>query len=127
LLREGAMGRNYRRIKLLKRWKRLWESEPEEMEAARQRATEASVSTYRNRVERLKSLLVDWPREMSRPDIRIRCQMVAIQFAFKPPSLLKKLTRLKYVSYDALRGVWINNINCPLAEGDEAGHNGSVE
>jgi len=103
------VGRNLRRIRVLKRWARLWESDPEHMEAARQRATEASMNTYRSRVERLRSLLQDWPKEMTRQDVRTRCQMVAAEFGFQPPSMLKKLTRLEYLSYDAHRCVWVNN------------------
>ena len=96
-------------MRILKRWADLWESQPEEMEQTRQRATIAAKDAYRSRVERLRLFVREWPDTLTTPELMLRCQMRAQDFGFLPRSIKTKLKRLGYISHDPLRGVWVNN------------------
>ena len=107
-------GVQLRRMHTLKQWKQLWKEQPDRMELIRQAATKAAANKRHRRNLALRDLLTTWPASLSPEQFRQHIDLVAPNL--NPKSVVNRVRRLGYLTFDASLGAWINHTVTPLAD-----------
>lgn len=101
-------------MQTLKRWKTLWAEQPDRMEQIRKTATRIAADKRHRRNLALRDILTSWPDTLS-PD-EFRQQIDAIAPNLNPKSVVNRVRRLGYLTFDPFLGAWINHTKGPIAD-----------
>jgi hypothetical protein len=106
-------GVQLRRMNTLKQWKQLWKEQPDRMELIRQAATKAAANKRHRRNLALRDLLTTWPTSLSPEQLQQHIAIVAP--GFNPKSVVNRVRRLGYLTFNPSLGAWINHTITPIA------------
>jgi FKBP-type peptidyl-prolyl cis-trans isomerase (trigger factor) len=94
-------------MRTLMRWKRLWVEQPERMEQIRRAATKIASQKRQDRNLALKKLITSWPQYLSPDELKQQIETIAPNL--NPKSVVNRVRRLGYLTFDPIRGAWTNH------------------
>ena len=101
-------------MQTLKRWKQLWAEQPDRMEQIRKAATKIAADKRQRRNIALRDILTAWPSHLSPDELRSRIDTLAPNL--NPKSVINRVRRLGFLSFDPALGLWTNHTITPLAD-----------
>jgi len=96
-----------RRMRTLIRWKQLWDEQPDRMEQIRKAATKIAADKRHKRNLALKDILSSWPKTLSPDEFRQQIDILAPNL--NPKSVVNRVRRLGYLTFDPTQLAWINH------------------
>ena len=96
-----------RRMRTLMRWKQLWDEQPDRMEQIRKAATKIAADKRHRRNLALKDILTPWPKTLSPEEFRQQIDILAPNL--NPKSVVNRVRRLGYLTFDPAQLAWINH------------------
>ena len=95
-----------------RRWKKLWDEDPDVMEGHRVNATKAAALMRHEQKLGLSDLLASWPQLMDAQSLERQVKEV-IPKNYKPASLVRRLKRLGLIRYRDDVKQWHNLCHLP--------------
>ena len=96
-----------RRMRTLIRWKQLWTEQPDRMESIRKAATKIAAAKRHRRNLALKDILTTWPQYLSPDELKQQIETIAPNL--NPKSVVNRVRRLGYLTFDPTLGAWTNH------------------
>ena len=109
------------KYRMLRRWKRCWQEQPERMERARRRNVAKAHEHYRELNDNLRQYLAGWPRIMTSPEFlqRVKDSIPLLgrgrtRKGYDWKSFRARLVRLNLCTFDKQTRMWTNTSAEPI-------------
>lgn len=110
------------KYRFLRKWRRAWDTKPDQMERARQRNVLKAHDHYRELNDNLRTHVSSWPATMTSPEfIKLMMDTVPLlgkgrtRKGYNWRSFRARLVRLGFCTFDPLTRKWTNTTATPLA------------
>lgn len=95
-------------------WEQKWQTMEDQMYMALSKNRSIAWDKMRERHDKLRAHVAQWPETMTTKEIRQRViAMVPLAEDPLPKTMLKRLTRLNFVSFDQHTRIWLNLCHLP--------------
>lgn len=95
-------------------WEQKWQTMEDQMYMALSKNRSIAWDKMRERHDKLRAHVAQWPETMTTKEIRQRViAMVPLAEDPLPKTMLKRLTRLNFVSFDKHTRIWLNLCHLP--------------
>ena len=109
------------KYRMLRRWKRCWQEQPERMERARRRNVQKAHDHYRELNDNLRQYVSTWPAKMTSTEfIKLVRDTVPLlgrgrtRKGYDWKSFRARLVRLRFCTFDPITRLWTNSTTDPI-------------